>query len=286
MAHCTRDRSGFTLVEILIVIAIILTLMAITAGAVSSLRRSAAYQSTESVINRLATTLDQQVKSVVDTVRQTPAVGTGKQKLINRTILVRDTLFREFPQNFAEVRKDITPVDPNHPFLPPRKSAYTALIGVTALPNGSPDPDQITQSAICLYMFLNQARRGMTSDAETTSQKYTALYAGLPYYIDTWGNPIVFVREPSGSLELRDEPLYGGNTDATKRINPFDPENLLPAANQPTPNTNINVLPTIISSGPDGFLGVDGSLTIINAEQESDNLYSYRIRRAGARGGN
>ena len=75
-------------------------------------------------------------------------------------------------------------------------------------------------------------------------------------------------------------------SDLLALIPPADP-NAMAAAN---PNVARVMIPVIASTGKDGLFGLDDTpftspyMRITNYDQQQDNIYSYRLRRFGARG--
>jgi prepilin-type N-terminal cleavage/methylation domain-containing protein len=191
------SRSGFTLVELLVVIAIIATLAALTAGAVFRVIASQQLKRTEATIKKVQTGLSLQWQAVVDDVRdELRSKPTDSAKLNAysnatglangdparfRAIYLKLRLMQEFPTSFAEA------------LVGGKPTYFNALNGVTG-------PGQPLESAVCLYLAINQGRRGQTfnnEDVGAGSVKTVALAGAkvpLNYYVDAWGQPITFDR--------------------------------------------------------------------------------------------
>jgi len=141
----------------------------------------------------------------------------------------------------------------------------------------------------------------------------------MQYFKDSWDNPIRLYTFPTGSDELNGAPYVDPAevSDPSKRTrlkgrDPQDPEGTLYVdqtlwpdqlrnqfaarvhplwpnrppfpLNSPLP-VAANLIPVIASAGSDKAWGVaDVTMQTTNAGAAGDNIYSYRLRRAGARG--
>lgn len=302
----TSLRAGFTLIELLVIIAIIGVLASLSLTAVFALRAAQMKRFTEVTVEKLASALDQQWKATLDDIKlDEPDLSSPSNSIVQmanrdirraRVIYNKLRLKTRFPNSFAEV------ADP----------AY-----VRELNKAIPPADLDLQASILLYLALSQARRGMAAFKPeeldpTAIGTTTVLVNGQPkqmsYFKDAWEKPIRLYTFPTGNDdELQSAPYVNPNDSAQqlKGRDPLDPEGTLYAPDWVgTPRSQFILLvhplrptvdrsgvaraqfliPVIASPGPDGAFGLDATMATTDAVKASDNIYSYRLRRAGARG--
>lgn len=185
-------------------------------------------------------------------------------------------LKNEFPQSYAEV----APITINGTtLLQPRKVFQKVTTTATTNTN--------EQSAALFYTaIMETGNRGSSNSADGLEQQKSTTASGLSVFVDSWGTPIVFMREAQNT-EIQAAP-YSKKT-AADTSNPLDPRALLlnwtnatnialvNAANiSPFIFTNRNFVPTLISAGPDKDYGTGIGLT--TGDAATDNLLSYRRR--------
>jgi prepilin-type N-terminal cleavage/methylation domain-containing protein len=331
-------RAGVTLVELLVVMAIIGVLASLTIGAVINVRASQEKSFTEATIKKLMTPLDQGFKAVFDQVREELGNSTnttlqlilanlaGNDMRRAKVIYLKLRLKQEFPSNYADA------IAPAAGYLA-GKPAYAATL----------DPSiagQPYESSACLYAALKQSRRGMSAynpdDIDPNFVRSVTASSGkqVSYFVDIWGSPLQFYLFPFDNDELNDQTLpYGNPTTRQQSRDPQDPEGTLmdptwryttapnysnnakafmallhplPSATYPTaysklvqnfPDMARNLIPVIVSRGKDGKLGYsttpdpnyNKTATFMTIDpsapnDSNDNIISYRLRQAGARG--
>lgn len=263
MARSRPRRSGMTLVELLAVIAIVVTIIGLGMGAYFRVRASQEIGATRTTVQKLQTQFDGQWRAVLDNAKD-DARNSRIPKEINdlagndsRRALVIWTKIKlklEFPQNFFEAV-----------IWPGQNVNKLTSIGFEAKPSYAKalknfavrDPstmsvdEQLLESAALLYMALSQSRRGQEAfdpaahigphalgkvtlvDANNVTHEFDC-------FKDSWGKPICFIRWPfSGrATELNESPYWSLNNSG-QPIDPQDPENTLQAAAWYTGQANL-----------------------------------------------
>jgi prepilin-type N-terminal cleavage/methylation domain-containing protein len=229
-------RAGFTLVELLTVVAIIAVLVSLVASATFQVIGVQQKRTTETTIKKVADALDQQWQAVVDQARKETVLNTNVLSLAQsnarrqKVLWVKLRLKQEFPMNFSEAKS------PAPTYIDARPSYVDALGGTNWTP---PDPTVFpeAQASACLYLALKQNRRGMNFDIDSalssaeigTTPPFTFTKSGATKtltfntIVDGWGNPIVLYRWPTGNTEL----TPSGGWSAPPFRDPQDPEGTL-----------------------------------------------------------
>jgi prepilin-type N-terminal cleavage/methylation domain-containing protein len=294
-------RPGFTLVEMLVVVAIIAVLAGLASAAYFRWIDAQRQDNTENTMRAVSQALQRQMEAVralaknetiPDYVQNNLA---GGDPIRARVIWTKLRLKQEFPMTFAEARNPGDTGDPATS-LPP--GILPGRYGPLATANNGQSATD--QSAACLYMALKKQRKGVPVEELPTSSYADTNGDGLPEIVDGWGKPITFVRWPTGAGGWVAE-LNGKNpaTDnrSQRNADPLDPGGTLldaawyatpgrvafealchPVARtvDPTsgaPTSAYYILPTLISAGMDGAFG------------SADDIYSFRLV-LGARGSN
>jgi type II secretory pathway pseudopilin PulG len=232
-----------TMIELLVVMTIIAALTSLVVGAVFTVREAQMKSFTETLVQKLASALDQHWKAATDQIREEPVpiwafTMANNDPRIAKVIYLKTRLKQEFPVSFFEaiypnanytpgqVAKYQTPGNsPND--LPP-KSAYARALGTLTPPSGAYIPAigstifppdnalpanlQGFEASALLYMALSQGRRGLTGfnpdeNVEPTAIR-TATVGGvtLKYFVDSWGNPVRHWAFPYLNTELNESP--------------------------------------------------------------------------------
>ena len=287
--HAAGKRLGFTLVELLVVITIIFVLVALTASATMRVLAVQEQKNTETNIEKAYTLLDLHWKEVAGKAEREPSVVpasvlsmAGQNANRARVIWVKMNLKREFPETFSEARSNLIAE------LPPLPAYVSALQGITGVAAAE-------ESAACLYMALNRARGSIATNSETVFNPSELKATNKPEIKiprDMWGNALVFCRWPTGDPQLNPSPAPG-----PAGRDPQEPLGLL-ASDQSWVNSvggtqfktmchpvayqkSYQLIPVIMSAGPDKTLGVDPSTLAPTSNASLDNIYSYRLRMGG-----
>jgi len=298
----TTPRTGFTLVEMLTVIAILAVLVALTGSAVVGTVNWQHRSNTKSELDKLHGEVDKQRKAARDDYsKTTPPTSVlllaqgdpARAKVIWEKLCYK----QQFPMSYDEA------VHPDGGIIPPRDlpSRYPELrdpITGQARPSGNVE----AESAACLLLALKKKRRGTGFDVEEalgsafikdTDQD------GVPEIVDSWGTPIKFYRwgtnhpdlaaagDPSARPLGRDpeDPMstlmnagWNGNAQSAAAF-----QNLChPIRDNYGAGTlpySYYTEPTIVSAGPNRKFGLTGAnMTPSPGADEADNLYSFKLR--------
>ncbi len=293
-------RGAFTLIELLIVLALLATLVALASGAVIRVMESQTRSNTQTALTKVQTALNSQWSRYKDqfwkedAARLYPAQWAavyaiaGNDPARARVIWVKLRLKQAFPISFAEALSPI--VLATGVQLNPLPTYVNALgqSGITAADSG------LCESGACLLLALQQSPSGGGVKLEdlgvsSSIKTFTTLNGKqVSALADGWGTPLLFCRWPTGSAVL------GNNVpDPALRIDndPVDPQGLLANANwqktagatqfvalchalPSTTRRSFVLVPLVASAGPDRTPGVDAAtFTPSGTGAENDNLY-------------
>lgn len=311
MRRLRRSRAAFTLVELLIVMAILVVLAALTTAGVMRWVDTMAEQQAITRVQAIHQVLTEQWKKVVadaDKEELPSAVFTfaGSDQARARVILKYVRLIEAFPINFDEIdnRKiysSISLADGDKKYL----NNYYTEASTRKSANTSKDVNK--QSSACLAMALRKARTGKgTADLDSWAKDTDG--DGLPELVDDWGQPIAFFRFPvgDGSDTVLTELKNRNNTKAGRKFaNPLDPDGKLIPATWPnrktfegfahkiaastSPPVAYYTVPVIVSAGVDQKMGLTAKTmaTQTNPAPDDtngtppywqDNLFSYKLQ--------
>ena len=167
------------MIELLVVMAIIAALSALVLSAVFTVRESQMKSFTETLVQKLASALDQHWKAAVDQIREEPVPATfltlaGGDVQRAKVMYLKARLVQEFPVTFNQAKAPMG--------VPPvylaAKPAYANLPTTNA-------SNQSYESSALLYLALSQGRRGLTGFNPDEHVEATA--------IQTRGNLKIFV---------------------------------------------------------------------------------------------
>lgn len=210
-----ETRSGFTLVELMIVILIVLLLLAMATSAVLRFRNTGPYTATVMNLQKIKAALDTQWKAVRDQAQKEPInstqlaaivaelglpAGTTASNTRVREAYVQKRLRQSFPTSFSEA---LAPAAGVLSAYPTYNQYLTSKFGASASSAGSPE----SQQAICLMMIL---QRGPSNPGITPDQLTTSAALRLPVIVgastiedfgcvDAWGRALRFTRDGNGA---------------------------------------------------------------------------------------
>lgn len=259
--HAQACPRGFTLTELLIVIAIILALMAMLSGAVAAARGAAKISSTRATIDKLNTILTTQLATYdsrsVDIPASLPS-GIPTRSSYRAWFIRRNMITGDMPDRWTDVQYMATPANGWVPQSPAQR-AYISIWNAAAAP-----PTSTFAGAECLFMIV---MRGGVADcldcgALRTSEIGDKDNDGMPEFWDAWGNPIGFILWPY-AVEL---PAGSGSRFFSGLRRLSDP---FPSSG-PSPSPTLGMRPLIYSAGPDGEYSFDRQNETGNLSNASD----------------
>jgi prepilin-type N-terminal cleavage/methylation domain-containing protein len=299
-----RRRSGFTITEMLVVIAILGVLASLSAAAYFRWLDSTKQTTTETTMQQVYPILEDQIKAVLKAA-ETEAIPNsvfamaGNHPVRARIIWKKLRLKQEFPVTYTEATAPYLAAAAiyNLPAADlPAKSVY-----VRALPAAAAST---VDSSALLLLALQQKRGGLRLEPDSMTSVSVADINGygVKEILDAWGNPLAFYRWPTGNAELQGKNPAPAGAKAARYADPLDPEGLLlsqgwynDALGNPTQmrlqfeslchpispdngNTAYFIIPALASAGIDGNFGLDATLNITDPVAAADNLYSWRLR--------
>jgi prepilin-type N-terminal cleavage/methylation domain-containing protein len=294
MMHKQRNRPAFTLTEILVVIAIIAILAALASWGVFAMIGVRQVRNTEGTMRVLNKMLQDRWGAVIkDADGEAPSAAaqalaggpsldpTGKRaKVIWRKIRLAEA----FPMAFNEMN----PANVNSIFnlyigAGKGKSYFTKYREITKN-SGYPASPGPTESSACLLMALKTQIADVNIEDQLAYAIADTNGDGIKELVDGWGNPLAFVRFPTGGAV---NPAAVGAANV-KFADPADNTGMLLNNNwynfAGPPNFRVifetqfhqirdasgnafYTVPTIVSAGKDGNMGTT-----------ADNIFSYQLR--------
>jgi prepilin-type N-terminal cleavage/methylation domain-containing protein len=254
-----RPRSGFTLVELLVVITIIGMLAGISLGALYSARESARVKKTEGTIAKLDLIVQARMAEFLS--RRMPI----RTRRVNPKVLaelrlqiLREIVRMEMPDRLSDLTyprkgngRTLGDIDAEFTVTTgtvsetvkrsgAARSIFRRVAGNSEFFDGVGGGKAEYSSAECLYLIV-------TSDPEAREQFQPGEIGdvdgdSVPEFVDAWGMPIKFLRWAPG---LQSEMQSG---DAEEDHDPFDTRRVDPLA--------FRLAPFIYSAGPDKEYGI------------------------------
>jgi prepilin-type N-terminal cleavage/methylation domain-containing protein len=248
-------RPGFTLIELIVVIAIIGVLVSLVAGGIFSVINAQKQSNTEQTLRKLDNTLKSQWEAVVTQARS-EVPPSGVQSLANgnqaraQAIWIKLRLRQEFPMTYQEaLRPDLNNDGSNPTYNPTGGGAAVTVVSQSDLPSlywtaitnvlpkdamGNPivpARDVISQSSACLLLAMSRKRSGVTLNVDDLGSGVVNTNGdGFKQFIDAWGKQLVFYRWPTGyvtngdpagqAITLPQPPPPPASTDELDGLNP------------------------------------------------------------------
>ena len=180
---------GFTLVELLVVVAIILVLMGLMASAVSAARGSQKKQATQALIAKLDVIIQQQYATYAS--RNVPGATTSAA----RGVGLRKMATGDLPDSWADVAYMASNASQ---FTSSPQRAYVAIYNAAVAANKTPTSDY--SDAECLFMIVMQGGIANCIDCGElkTAERDDVDKDGFFEFLDAWGRPIRYVLWPAG----------------------------------------------------------------------------------------
>ncbi len=245
--HAIR-RSGFSLVELLVAVSIVVLLMALMGAAMSAARTRGNKDKTRATIAAIDSILQRHF-SAMESSRVGASVPADQRGAAIRRQITADmpdswqevTYMRDENKLVEDANNLLPPGEPKEPlpFGSARQRSYIATLNaLLALPSADITNINANASAECLFMIVMQGGLADCLSCSTLDSipKADVDGDGAPEFLDAWGQPIRYVLWPAGY----EQPLGAKYFDQTA---PFDG---LPA----TGATGGTMRPLVVSGGP------------------------------------
>ena len=256
-----KQRSGFTLVEMLVVVMIITMLAGLTLSALGSARNAAAAARTRATIEKINRVVMKHYASYQ--YRKVDLGDTTGMKKENVARLKLNSLRIIIRQEMPDRYDDLSLVTPGQSSNKIKMSAVSQMYYTKV--KGSSDSSNMAAELLYIQVMADSVGAGMFSESEVGDTDKD----GLPEFIDGWGKPIRYILWPAGFFRTdnceSDLQVTTVATDPKFVHDPFDTANLEPG----TPA----LFPLIYSAGPDGIYDINRGTT---AGDES-KTFSYQI---------
>ena len=285
--HAAR-RSGFTLIEMLVVISIVVVILGVGVGATMKFREAATNRAADDQMKQLQIALNGQYETVVSQCNKDKPPDAilaycGGDPDRTRAVHAAAMLRTYFPETFAEATASFSIQSPTDPtkvqnYNNPVRAAFKQVAGSTGL-----TPEQ--QSAVLLYLILSEQAVGQGSGEVRSKEGMVKDSGGKDYkvFIDPWNTPIRFSRwaqhadldvapyahaSPSGSIDPLDPKSRVVTVTSTWTAAQRDPLNV---AQRNLQFVSRNRVPSVFSAGKD-------------KTDPTDDRIGYKLNRQGASG--
>jgi len=246
-------RQAFSLVEVLVAVAVMLALGSMTLAAVSGASGSGKKARTRAIIAKLDSIIMAQYESYAG--RNVAATSDAARGEVLRTLAKGD-----LPDNWSTVATLAAKPESD---LTPHQRAYVAVWksvdqAQVVASNGSPE---------CLFLAVMHGGLADCLDCDSLRIEVGDTdNDGMPEFLDAWNRPIGFVYAPSG-FRLP----FNSNTNFFSSALPFDP--VVATAMEAKGGL---MRPLIVSAGTDGALGLAPDASRMPGSNESrDNLTNF-----------
>lgn len=254
-------RRGFTLVEVLVTIAIIVILVALFGGAISAARSGAQANTTTATIGRLdqiiATQFRRYESRSVPT-SQLPA-GITNPSAARAWHIRRNMITPDMPDRWGDVQYMATTGTAEGFPRTPAQAAYVATWNAA-----SPKPTDQYGGAECLFMIVMQGGFADCLDCNGLAQlkKGDKDGDGALEFWDDWSRPIDYILWAPGFQKTGDTtPFFDSNAEDWKN----------PLSGTGSVRPALGMRPLIYSAGPDGKYGISRDPVTASADQATPN---------------
>lgn len=301
----THPRRGFTLVELIVVMAIVALLFGLTTVAISSAIESAKASKTRALITKLDGLVMPQWESyyhrrlpfTLPTAVRSPANGQPislppEAVAQVRCDALREIMRMEMPERWSDIDGGLprtipiwsNPITKTQYFNPSPPAgaggpavvslapsavcqAYQNFFGPVADTSGFIANGYNHQGAKCLYLFLSMG----VEDADvmenfSADESADVDGSGCKCFVDAWGNPIEFLR------------WAPGYKSALQHLPPTDRDQTDPTGVYGSPNPASGIpqtfalYPLVYSAGPDGYYDI-----VTDEDSSPPNHFSYAV---------
>jgi type II secretory pathway pseudopilin PulG len=192
-------RPSFTLVELLMVVAIISVLMLLTVRVIGAFIGQAKASATETTIRKIQSLLNSRSEALYRMLRRPNYLANSDEyfspEVMQLSLAVVSSV--PVPGGNLPVREIVATKQITRKYFPQR----AAEVNTSLQPNfATADPTKVTSAAI-LYDFLTQANvlggQSPGIDAFTAAEARDGDIPGLPEFVDAWGNRLRFYRWPT-----------------------------------------------------------------------------------------
>lgn len=251
-------RQGFTIVELLVVMAILALLMALILGGLWRATIAAKVSRTEALIDKL----NAQVMVRYESYRNRrvpidipPPTGNTpwpiEQLQLVRLAALYDLMRMEMPDRWSDVTTPPQTISPINRSVgnPALRMAYLRYINARG---GNPSVGY--QGAECLYMMLTvgMSKTGVRSGDLSKAETGDVDADGFPEFIDGFGKPVSFLRWAPGFVSDVQPAITV--KPPSENPSPLDPLKVLIKNSNGAAGQRL--IPLIFSAGPDGYYGL------------------------------
>lgn len=248
-----RRAAGFTLVELLVTVTIVMLLASLMLGGMAVARQRARIDRTRTTIRKIHEILMPQYESYVR--RRVPlpsGLTSGSAVARERLRRIRTLALYELPDSWADVANsgiDARAGDGTAPIGTgtvgiPGYAQTGAMFGYATFRTTVTAAEFATNgSSECLYLIVSRGTFQPENLEQFRSEEIGDTDGdGAPEFLDAWGEPIIFLRWAPGFVS----PVQVN--DPTNRHDPLDPMRM--------DSSGFALTPLVVSGGPDRLTGL------------------------------